>query len=265
MLFLAGLFGWFIINVNTLKEDVRENVPLRIFLKEDAQQKDVNHLEKYLQQKPSVKKVVYVSKEEGLKSMQEELGLNAEELLGYNPLPNSIDVNFNSDFIQADSLLALKSNLENNVAVREVFYNKILVQDIDKNIRIVGIILLSLALLMGAVSIALINNTIRLTLYSKRFIIKSMQLVGATQNFIRKPFIIKGFIIGLCSSVFACALMLLTLYIFTRYFPYLNVLHNYTQLSLLFLGIILLGIIISSLSSFFAINKYLKMKLDDLF
>ncbi|MGZ5304629.1 MAG: cell division protein FtsX, partial [Bacteroidia bacterium] len=138
-------------------------------------------------------------------------------------------------------------------------------QDIDKNVRIVGIVVLSFALLMGAVSIALINNTIRLTLYSKRFLIKSMQLVGATRNFIRKPFIIKGSVIGLLSSIFACILIAAALYIFTKYFPELKLIQNYTQLAALFAGIIVLGIFISSISSYFAINKYLKMKLDDLF
>ncbi|MGZ5282412.1 MAG: cell division protein FtsX [Bacteroidia bacterium] len=265
VLFLLGVFGWFMLNVNILKEEVRENVPMRIFLKEEAQAKDVNKLQKELEARPYVRKATYVSKEAGLKSLQDEYDVDAEEILGYNPLPNSIDVNFKSEYIQADSLLQLKAGLENHVVVREVYYNKMLVQDIDKNVRIVGIVVLSFALLMGAVSIALINNTIRLTLYSKRFLIKSMQLVGATRNFIRKPFIIKGSVIGLLSSIFACILIAAALYIFTKYFPELKLIQNYTQLAALFAGIIVLGIFISSISSYFAINKYLKMKLDDLF
>lgn len=265
VLFLLGIFGWFMLNVNTLKEEVQENVPMRIFLKEEAHQNDVARLQKELETRPFVKKATYVSKEAGLKSMQDEYDVNAEEILGYNPLPNSIDVNFNADYIKADSLMILKKSLEEHVVVREVFYNKILVQDIDKNVRIIGIILLSFALLMGAVSIALINNTIRLTMYSKRFLIKSMQLVGATRNFIRKPFIIKGSVIGLLSSIFACLLLMLAYYFLTRYFPEIKLIQDYTQLTVLFAGIIVLGIFISSISSYFAINKYLKMKLDDLF
>ena len=255
----------FLFNANSLKEEVRENVELRIFLKEDAQLKDANKLQKTLEKMPEIRDVKYISKEEGLKSMQGELGVNAEEILGYNPLPNAVNVRFKSDFIHADSLMKMKTELEMNPIVREVYYEEILVQDINRNLRIVGIILLSLALLMGAVSIALINNTIRLTLYSKRFLIKSMQLVGATRNFIRKPFIIKGFVIGLLSSIFACLLLILTFYIFNLNYPDIQLFKQYTQLAVLFAGVILLGITISSLSSYFAINKYLKMKLDDLF
>ncbi|MGZ5303761.1 MAG: cell division protein FtsX, partial [Bacteroidia bacterium] len=124
VLFLLGVFGWFMLNVNILKEEVRENVPMRIFLKEEAQAKDVNKLQKELEARPYVRKATYVSKEAGLKSLQDEYDVDAEEILGYNPLPNSIDVNFKSEYIQADSLLQLKAGLENHVVVREVYYNK---------------------------------------------------------------------------------------------------------------------------------------------
>ncbi len=265
VLFLLGVFGWFVLNVNTLKEEVRENVPLRLLLKEEVQQKEINQLIKNLQAKPQVKKAAYISKEEGLKLMRDEYDVNAEEIMGYNPLPNAIDVVFKADYIHPDSLMAFKAAMEEHIAVREVYYSKLLVQDIDKNIRLVGVVVLTFALLMGAVSIALINNTIRLTLYAKRFLIKSMQLVGATRSFIRKPFILRGLLLGFASGVFAVLLLVLSLYVFTAYFPELKLLQDFTQLSLLLACIVVLGMFISGLSSYFAINKYLKMKLDDLF
>lgn len=265
MLFLTGLFGLFILHANALKEITRENVQLSIYFKDDVKEADILSIQKQLESQPFVKTAKYVSKDEALHAMEKEMGENPSSLLGFNPFPNSIDVHFKPDFVTIDSLTLIKSQLEQKVSVREVNFDALMVQNIDRNIRIAGIVLLSLATIMGLVSIALINNTIRLTLYSKRFLIKSMELVGATGGFIRRPFIYKGFGLGLLSSLFACMLLLSGLYFLTQKFEDLERLQNFTLIGMLMFMLILLGMLISGLSSYFAINKYLKMKLDDLF
>lgn len=265
VLFLAGLFGMFLLHANALKDIAKQNVQLNIYFKDDAQEADIVRMQKKLENEPYVIKATFVSKDEGLRNWQKDMGESPQEMLGFNPFPNSIDVHFKPDFVTVDSLEVLKKQLEKNMDVREVTYDKIVVDNIDRNVKTVGIILLSLALLMAAVSIALINNTIRLTLYSKRFIIKSMQLVGATQGFIRRPFIYRGFSVGLLSSIFASLLLLGTLYVLTENFKDLAMLQNYLHIGILLLGLGVLGMLISGLSSYLAINKYLKMKLDDLF
>jgi cell division transport system permease protein len=216
--------------------------------------------------RPSVKGVVYTSKEEALKTMRNEVGEDLDKLLGdINPLPNNLLISFNEAFVTPDSLAAMKAEFEKDPGVLDVSYNQMLVENMDKIVRITGLVLLSIAAVMGLVSIGLIYNTIRLTLYARRFLIKSMQLVGATQNFIRMPFLKRGFVLGLISGLIACGMLYIGLILFVNSFPVLAVVQDTVQLLLLFAGIVFTGILISTLASYAAINKYLRMKLDDLF
>lgn len=265
VIFLGGLFGIFLLHAGKLKKEIKENLQLNVYFKDDAREADIIRLQKQMEAIPYVIGVKYTSKDEALKKWQQDLGENPMSVLDFNPFPNSLDVRFQSDYVAVDSLEQIKNKLEKNLSVREVTFDKAIVSNIDRNIKMVGLILLSFALLMGLVSITLINNTIRLTLYSKRFLIKSMQFVGATQNFIRRPFIIKGILLGFLSGIFAALLLMLTLYIVTYYFPNLEALQNYIHIGLLLFLIIIIGIAVSGLSSYFAINRYLKLKLDDLF
>jgi cell division transport system permease protein len=265
VIFLAGLFGIFLLHAGKLKKEIKENLQLNVYFKDDAREADIIRLQKQLEAMRNVINVKYTSKEEALKKWQQDLGENPMSVLDFNPFPNSLDVRFQSDYVAVDSLENVKHLLERNLSVREVTYDKAIVSNIDRNIKMVGLILLSVALLMGLVSITLINNTIRLTLYSKRFLIKSMQFVGATKNFIRRPFIIKGILIGFLSGIFAALLLMITLYLVTYYFPNLEALQNYIQIGLLHFLLIIIGIAVTGLSSYFAINRYLKLKLDDLF
>lgn len=235
---------------------------LGIYFKEEARDPDIFALQKQMESLHFVKSAQYISKEEALKIMQAD---EEVKVLGFNPYPKSLSIRFDADFVTKDSLEKIKKKFENHITVREILYNKEQIENIDRNVRMAGIILLSLSLLMGIVSFLLINNTIRLTLYSKRFLIKSMQLVGATQGFIRKPFVMQGAILGLVSSLFAAALLVFSLWLFTIKFPELAEIRNYFILSGFILGLISLGVFLSGLSSYFAINKYLRMKLDQLF
>jgi cell division transport system permease protein len=265
VLFLAGTFGLFIIHTNSLKNYIKENVQLSIYFKDDVNNADIQNLQHKLEAEPYVKSARFISKEDGLKLMNEKYGADQMKILGYNPIPNSIDLYFNPEYVAPDSLSILKTQLEKNISVREVSYDALVVQNINRNIRLAAIVLLSLALLMCLVSIALINNTVRLTFYSKRFIIKSMQLVGATRNFIRAPYILKGAILGLCSSVFACVLLISVMYFVNTRLIDLSEITNKMYISLLMVTMVATGVVISSLSSYFAVNRYLRIKLDDLF
>jgi cell division transport system permease protein len=265
VLFLAGLFGLFIIHAGSIKDYIKENVQLSIYFKDDVKTDDIQSLRAKLAAEHYVRDAKFISKEDGLKLLEQEIGGNQEEVLGYNPVPNTIDIYFKPDYVAADSLSRLKAELEKNISIREVSYDAPVVQNIDRNVRIAAIVLLSLALLMSLVSIALINNTIRLTFYSKRFTIKSMQLVGATRNFIRQPFIFRGAALGLCSSVFACALLVGVLYAVNTRLVDLSQITNKVYVAGLMILVLLTGVFISSLSSYFAVNRYLRLKLDELF
>lgn len=265
VLFLTGLFGLFILNANALKQSIKEDVQLSLYFKDNVNEADIMRIQGKLETEPYVRTAVYISKDAALKKWERDNGDNPDSLLGFNPFPNSVDVHFRAGFVAIDSLNKLKTDLEKNPAVREVNYNKVVVDNIDRYISMAGLILISLALIMAIVSIMLIYSAIRLTMYSRRFLIKSMQLVGATKNFIRKPFIVKGVAIGLGGGIFACLLIVAGLYMLVRKFPFFSVLQDYTQLGILLVIILILGVCISGLSSYFAINKYLKLKLDDLY
>jgi cell division transport system permease protein len=263
VLFLAGLLGYFIMNANAMKSSIKENVELSLYFNDNISEADILKTRDKLQAEPYVKKADYISKEDGVKIWP--LGAEGVKLLGFNPIPNSIDVHFNSGFVVFDSLKSLKIALQKNPGIRDVQFDEDVVENIDKYVQTAGIVLISLALMMGLVSIALINSAIRLNMYSRRFLIKSMQLVGATKNFIRRPIINTGIITGLCSAAFAAVLLTGFIYFIKHKFGFLFMLDNYIQIGALLLGMILMGILITGLSSYFAINKYLKLKLDDLF
>jgi cell division transport system permease protein len=275
VLFLAGLLGFFVLNGNGIKEKIREDIALSIYFKDTVSEAAMMQIRDRLKAQPFVKDAAYISKEEGAKNWP--LGKEGVKLLGFNPIPNSIDVHFQPGFVAYDSLNNLKASLEKNTAVRDVDFDKNVVENIDFIVRRAGIILASLALLFSLVSIALINNAIRLNMYSRRFLIKSMQLVGATKNFIRRPFILTGIITGAISALFAATLLIAFIFFGNKYslmsfsvnmFSWANesVNHNiWLQSALIMLAMLAVGVLITGLSSYFAINKYLKLKLDDLF
>jgi cell division transport system permease protein len=248
---------------------MKENIVVRILFREDVKQDDMLAMEKRFKAQPFVKSARFISKEEGLRQWQKDYSDDASKMLGFNPLPNTIDIYFKEGYMQPDSLNRLKVLLEKNDAnVREVYYQEALVQQIDKITSTIGAVLLAMSLIMGIISIILIHNTIRLTLYARRFLIKSMQLVGATQGFIRGPFITRGILMGLLSGILAIGCIGLLIFMLLRSYNLSEVpelMQDNFQTAVLFFSVILLGILISGLSSYYAINKYLKMKLDDLF
>lgn len=266
VLFLIGVFVLLVYHANGLKNYLKENVQMSLLFMEDANEPDILHFEQQLENMPQVKRVKYISKKEARKIMAADLGEDAIDILGYNPFPPSLDIYFEASYAAPDSLEKFKKGLlEKRNNVREVFYQKALVKNIDKNIRIAGALVLFFAILFMFIALVLINNTIRLTLYSKRFLIKSMQLVGATRWFIRRPFILKSVFHGLLGGICASGLLWGVIYLLKQKFPLLKVGYSPEFLVMLFPGLMFLGIIITGISSFFSMNKYLKMKLEDLY
>jgi cell division transport system permease protein len=265
VLFLLGLFGLVVIYANQLKTYVKENVQVSIFFKETAREPDIMRVQKRLDEHQFVKSTRYVSKDEAIKMITADLGEDPEKLLGFNPLPHSIEVFLNADYAVTDSIEPFVAELEKNNMVKEVYYQKILISNIQNIVQTVAVILLSFSILFLIIAITLISSLVRLTLFSKRFLIKSMQLVGATPGFIRKPFILKAISHGLAGSIVAVMLLSGILFLAHNHFPGFQVLHHLELIAGMFGLLLLLGILISWASSYFALNKYLKLKLDDLY
>ncbi len=265
VIFVLGFLSIFLIEANRLKKAIKEDVPMSIYFRDEANDSLIQGLQNEFKHRSFILSSKYISKEDGLKLISNNVGEKPDSLLGFNPIPKTLEIHFKDFYVSEDSLSLIKKEFENLKNVREVSYDAQMVKNIDRNIARLGWVLLALAILMSLISIALINNTVRLMMYSKRFIIKSMQFVGATRGFIMKPFLKSGFMIGLGGGIFACVLLWISLKVMGMYFPVNHVIENYVTLSLVMLGIIILSLGICLMSSYFAINRYLRLKLDDLF
>jgi cell division transport system permease protein len=199
------------------------------------------------------------------RNLTQDLGEDFIKFLGYNPLLSSIDVYMKADFANNQSIDILSKQLQKNPMINEVRYQKSLVDMINQNIRTISLVILGFGSVLLIIAVALINNTIRLAIYSQRFIIKSMQLVGATRGFIRKPFINYGILHGFIAGLIAIILLVLTLYFAQKEIPELVILTDFTEFGIVFLGVIGVGILISGISTYFAVTKYLGLKTQDLY
>jgi cell division transport system permease protein len=262
---MLGILGLIVLHAQKLSDYVRENIGFRIFMKEDVREAEIIQFQKILDVTDYVKSTEYITPEEAATELTEELGEEFIDFLGYNPLPPAIDLRLVAAYANVDSLQVIEQRLLANPDVKEVYYQKSLVHLINQNIRRISLILLGFTGLLLVIAIALINNTIRLSVYSRRFIIKSMQLVGATQAFIRRPFIWSGIGQGLYSALFTMILMTGILFWLRNEFPELIILQDFKLLGVLYAFIIALGVIISWTSTFFAVNKYLRLKGDNLY
>jgi len=265
VLFMLALVGWFLINTKKLTDYYKENIGFQIYLKDSASVSDIDRLRKELDISGYVKNTFFKSKETAAAEMKKETGDDFVAFLGFNPLPVTITINLKSEFANADSIKWIVKEIAASPIVKEVVYQKILIEKINTNAGKLGLIILFFAGLLTIVAVGLINNTIRLSIYSKRFLIRTMYLVGATQSFIRKPFIFKGVRNGVISAVVSMIMLSLFIYIVTRYIPDLLVVQDENLLLLLFGIIMLLGIFISGFSTALSVRKYLRLKTDDLY
>jgi cell division transport system permease protein len=265
VLLMIGLLGLILVHANNLSRYVKENIVLNLFMDDSAHETDVLQLQKQLDANLMVKQTQYVSKELAARNLQKDLGEDFVKFLGYNPLSQSLDVYLKADYANNADIEKFKATLLKNPLVKEVKYQQSLVDQMNSNLTSISLIILAFAGIFIILSVALINNTIRLAIYSQRFLIKSMQLVGATKGFIRKPFLLYGIWHGLLGALISVVILIGTLYLANKQIPDLIILQNYTEFGIVFLGIIGLGIFISAFSTFLAVNKFLRLKIYDLY
>lgn len=265
VLLMLGILGLLVLHASKLSDYVRENIGFRIYMKEDVKEAEIVRFKKVLDASDFVKSTEYITPEQAASELTEELGEDFISFLGYNPLPPAIDLRLKASYANVDSLEMIERRLSLNEDIKEVFYQRSLVHLVNSNIRKISIVILGFSVLLLIIAIALINNTIRLSVYSRRFIIRSMQLVGATQSFIRRPFIMQGVAQGIYSALITILLLILIIYLVLREFPELINLQDPNLLLALFGGVILLGVVISWTSTWFAVRKYLRIKGDNLY
>jgi len=265
VLFMLGLMGLLILNAKKLSNYVKENISFSVILNDDVKEVDIRSIQKTLDATAFVKATEFVTKEEAAIKLQKDLGEDFIDFLGYNPLLSSIDVYLYADYANPDSLAGIEKKFTNFPQVKEVFYQKSLVHLINENVRKISFILLIFSGMLLFIAIGLINNTIRLSVYSNRFIINTMQLVGASNGFIRKPFILKSMLHGLIGAIISIALLSGIIYMAQQEMNEIISFKDIDVLGILFLGVVALGIFISIISTFFAINKYLRLKTEDLY
>ena len=265
VLFLLGMLGWIVINANRLGENFRENVEVQVYVRENISPKDSATLVQYVAAQPYVKSWKYLTKEDAKKQFLSDGNSDFSTVLDRNPLPASVNFRIRSEYANPDSLNKIKADLSQNIAVSEVQYNQKLVSNLNDMIRRISFILLGVAVVISILVIILIDNTIRLAMFSNRFLIKTMQMVGATRWFIAKPMDIRALVNGAISGLLAIGGILGVIFVSEKYLPEIRALRDYTLLSVLFVVIVLLGICISFISTHRSVVKYLKMKLDDLY
>lgn len=265
VLFLLGLLGLVVINARELSNYFRESLSFSIFLDDGAREADIRMLQKDLDAKHYVKSTVYVSKDEAAANMKEELGEDFISFLGDNPLPPSIDVYLYAEYTSPDSVAKIEKYVTEYPFVEEVLYRESLLILINENINKISVFILIISAFMFIISVTIINNTIRLGIYSRRFIIRTMQLVGATRSFIRKPFLLQGAFQGLVAALLAMILIMGLLYLVEREFFLIFSFESPEMLVILGACIIISGILISTISTFFSVNRYLDIPEDKLY
>ncbi|TRX71726.1 ABC transporter permease [Carboxylicivirga sp. M1479] len=265
VLFLIGIIGLLFLNAQRLSTYVKENIGFTILIKDNAREAEVKRLEKLMSTSPFIKQTEYIDKDQAANELKEELGEDFVEFLGYNPLLSSIDVKLFAQYANPDSLVKVEKVIMEFPQVKEIIYQKNLIHLVHQNVKRIAIVLGGFALMLLLIAIALINNTIRLSVYSKRFIIRTMQLVGATKGFIRRPILLGSVLHGFVGSVMAISLLAVMIYFTSKELAGVIGFNSMDLILILFGIVILLGIFITFLSTFFAVNKYLNLRTDDLY
>lgn len=265
VLFMMGLLGLLVLDAKKISDYVKEHVQMNVYLKDNVPQSEVDKFTRMLMVQKFVRTVQYISKEQALDSLKRDLGESALTMLDANPLPATIDINLKAAYAHPDSLKLIQERLSKYKLVKDVAYQQTEIKRMNENFRTIAFVILIFCALLLFVAVVLINNTIRLALYSKRFLIKSMQLVGATKGFIRKPFLLKSLAHGIYAGLISMILLAGIIYLIQQQFPELNQLSDLNILSILFAAIILFGMILSGISTFFAVNRYLRLHIDELY
>ncbi|HON51615.1 MAG TPA: permease-like cell division protein FtsX [Bacteroidales bacterium] len=265
VLFILSLVGLIVLNEHKISNHIKEKVGFTIFLKQDVKEADLQGLRKRLDAMEMVKSTEYVSAEEASKRLAVTLGKDYIDLAQGNPVPPSIEVRLFAEYATAENFVKIEQQMQGNEYVDTIHYDRLHIQTLNLNLKRISFFLLGLGLLLFGISIVLIHNTIRLSVYSKRFIINTMQLVGATNAYIRQPFILRGAFQGFVSALIAIALLSGFLFFLQKeikdFIKYLD----FELLGILFLSIILIGIALSTIATYFAVNRFLNIHKDDLY
>ncbi len=265
VLFLMGLICLIGLLGNKLSVYVKENISFSIVLKDNVKDMDVKQMQRALDALPYIKSTEYISKEQAAKDLEEELGENPETFLGFNPLQASIEVKLHSQYANPDSLQLIENQIKRYTSVSELLYRKDMMEMVQTNMQRIGLILFGLAVVLTIISFVLISNTIRLLIYSKRFLIHTMQLVGATPGFIRRPFIRYNVVSGILAAILAiCMLTGALYYLQSELTGFIQILDIPTLL-IVYGAVLLLGILLSIFATYFSVNKYLRMSFDKLY
>lgn len=267
VLFVISLFSSLVLFANKISDYIKENVGFEIVMKKGVKEKDIIDFQHVLESKKYVKSTEYISQQEATRRLTEDLGEDILEWLGdvENPLLPSIDVRFKSEYANNDSIAKIEQWVMKNKNVKEVYFQKSLIHSIDKNVNKIAAVLLLVGAALLIMAITLIGHTVRLSVYSKRFVVRSMQLVGATESFIIKPFL-KSFVIqGVIGSVLSLALLSIFLYRVMRDVPELASLTGFGSFAVIYISVLILGVLLTTLSTFFAMRKYLRADVDELY
>lgn len=265
VLLLLGLVVFFVLTANNLSVYVRENIAVSVQLSDDMPERDILQYQKRLNEAPYVKETTYISKVQALREQTEAMGTDPAEFIGHNPFNASIEIKLNSAYANSDSIQWIQDELLSNKNILEVNYPQELMDSVNRNLRKISLVLLGLAGLLTLISFALINNTIRLTIYSKRFLIHTMKLVGASWSFIRRPFLWQNIWIGIFAAILADALLTGMSYLLIRYEPDLLTVITPTVVLIMDGAVFIFGVIITTVCAWISINKFLRMKAGELY
>ena len=265
VLFLVGLLGLIVLKTQALAQHFKEQITLNVFLSDDVDVNQVTDFRKSIRSKDYTKDVKFVSKEEAAQLMQKEIGQDFLEFLGTNPLKNVLNIHLKSDFVTQEKISEIEKNLLQNKFVHEISYDKPLIDLLNKNIKRISLWILIFSGLLTLIAVVLINSSIRLSVYSKRFTIKTMQMVGATKSFIRRPFIWTSIKLGVAGALIAIIALIGISYYIEQQIIEISLLNDIQLLAFVFTGVLLLGILITWISTFFATRRFLNLRTDELY
>ena len=265
VLFMLGLLALFIVNSKKLSNDFKEGIAMSIYFKEEAQDTTLQKYGDSLKHTLFAKSVEFVSKERAAKEHEKTLGENFTEFLGANPLQNSFDIHVKADYVVADSITKIEQKLRENKLISDVNYDKQLVKMVDENVKKASKWILIISAFLALIAVLLINSSLRLSIYSNRFIIKTMQMVGATKSFIRKPFIWRSIKLGMLGAGVAVLALLGVLAYVNSIFPTIGIFEDTFSIAVILIGVLAIGVIITGLSTYIATQRFLNLRTDDLY
>jgi len=265
VLFLLGILGFFIINSKKLADDFKEKIAMTVFFKNEANDSIIKAFGQELKATKFSKTFVYVSKEQAAKEHSDIIGEDFVTFLGENPLQNSYDIHLKADYIVKDSIAKIENRLRKNAMVSDIVYDKQLVNLVNDNIKKVSMWILIISAFLTVVAVLLINSSLRLSIYSNRFIIKTMQMVGATKSFIRRPFVMRSIKLGMIGAGIAILALIGVLVYLENSFPDLGIMDDKLIIGVVLIGVFAIGVLITWLSTFFATQRFLNLRTDDLY